>query len=236
MKVFKLILGFVLFFTLGANTTFAQKATRVEGEQSMEALERRAQVRTDNLAKKVEMTESQVNKIKAIYLKYGKKEREVRSIEDKKERGMKIVEIRKAQEKEIKAVMTKEQRIQYEEQMSKKNEQMASMNNKRKAAKKAEEKGKEVPKSAAKGEPMNAEQQAQKKTDNMVGDLGLNREQIDKVQQVNIDYYKGMEEMLNTMEDRTKMSQKKTELENARLASLKEILTDAQYKKLTEKN
>lgn len=222
--------------TLGATVTVAQQTdAKTEKYVPKIDVEKRAQNQTDRLAKEIEMTEKQVEKVKSIYVKYGKKEIEARKIEDKREFAMKVGQIRKDQEKAILDVMTDEQRAAYKDRKAKKAEQYAARKARVEAETRAQEKGSEMQKpKAVKGEPMNAEQNAQRKTDRMVGDLSLTREQIPEVLKINTDYYTQVDEAMKTIEDRTEVAAKVKSLKDARMASLKEILTAEQYKKMTE--
>ncbi len=237
MKVFKSLLSLVLALTLGATVTVAQQTdAKTEKYVPKIDVEKRAQNQTDRLAKEVEMTEKQVEKVKSIYLKYGKKEIEARKIEDKREFATKVSQIRKDQEKAILDVMTDEQRAAYKDKKAKKAEEYAARKKRMEAENRAKEQGKEIAKpKSLKGKPMTAEQNAQRKTDRMVGDLSLTREQIPEVQKIQLDYFTQLDEAMNSIEDRSELSAKVKGLKEAKTASLKKVLTDEQFKKMTEK-
>lgn len=231
MKVLKLILGLVLFLALSTNVTFAQTSSV---KPTPEQIEKRAQQKTDNLAKKVELTEDQVVKVKEIYIKYRNMEVDARQIEDAQKRKEKLVESQKGQEKALRGVMTKEQLAKYDEAKSKRTEEKVAKRKQMEAAKRAEERGQEIPRSPSKGQPLSTEQKAQRQTDKMVVELSLSREQTTKVQAVNVEYYTKLDELIKSESDRTKIKELRDGLRTARLASLKEVLTEQQYKSMTD--
>lgn len=238
MKVFKSLLSLVLALTIGATVAVAQQPdAKPEKIIPNIDIEKRAQNQTDRLAKELEMTEKQVEKVKSIYVKYGKKELEARKIEDKREFAMKVSKIRKDQEKALFDVMTDEQRAAYKDKKAQKAEQYAAKKARVEAETRAKQQGKEMAKSepVKKGEPMTAEQNAQRKTDKMVGDLSLTRDQIPQVQKIQLDYFTQLDEAMTTIEDRSELSAKVKGLKEAKTASLKKVLTEEQFNKMTEK-
>lgn len=236
MKVFKSLLGLVLILTLCTPALMAQQTETKEQLMRPEVnVEQKAQRQTDNLAKKVELTEKQVEKVKNIYIKYGNKEADAKKIEDTKERGQKISKIRMDQEQALKDVMTAEQLAKYQQAKDKKAESMSAKKEQRDVEKRAKEKGTTKQKGEMKGEPFSTEQKAQKKTDRLVEELGLTREQVPQVQKINIDYYTQLDELMKNTEDRTALKDSKNALKETYMASLKNVLTAEQYKKMEEK-
>lgn len=238
MKVFKLILGLGFILALSATTINAQSTPTLDGgDSTAEAVERRAQKQTDNLAKKVELNESQVGKVKDIYIKYGKKEMAARKIEDKKEMSMKMMEIRKGQEEALRGIMNAEQLAKYEEQKAKRSAEMMEKRKKSDAAKRADERAGDSPEKERKPTPApeSLEERAQKKTDKMIEELDLTREQVPQVQEVNMDFYAKMDKKVKGLKDMSKIKEIRQDLNDKRLASLKKILTDEQYQKITNK-
>ena len=139
------------------------------------------------------------------------------------------------QEQALKDVMTKEQLAKYQEAKDKKRESMSAAKEQRDTEKRAKEKGTAPERRELHGEPFTTEQKAQKKTDSLVDELGLTREQVPQVQKINLDYYTQLDQLMKNTEDRSALKASKNALKETYTTSLKAVLTAEQFEKMNEK-
>ncbi|MBP8823689.1 MAG: hypothetical protein KBH07_08600 [Flavobacteriales bacterium] len=81
----------------------------------------------------------------------------------------------------------------------------------------------------------NAEARAEANHERIVKSLGLDQDQTAKVKEINADYRVKLEELKAAREAGTDVSGKRKDLEKARLARYKGVLTPEQYSKLETK-
>lgn len=237
MKLFKSLLGLVLILLLSSSVTFGQDAGKPAMQRPAMDPEVRAQKQTDNLAKKVELTEKQVKEMKKIYTKYNKQRIEAKKLTDMAQRRTKLTNITRDENKAIEEAMTANQLKAYKESRQKRKQELdqkfAAQMKKKEAIERERRTGVKQPVSTDNAEqkksPVN---KAQKTTDEMVKNLGLTREQVPQVMKININFHEGMDKAKSLSNDKEAWTAEVKKLKAAQEGALKKVLTEEQIEKL----
>ena len=208
-----------MILLLSSSVAYSQEKNEKPTQRAPMTTEQRAQRQTDNFVKKNELNEKQAKEVKEIYVKYGEKIKDLKNNAEASTKNKEIGKTRSEQEAELVKVLTKEQLAAYKEKKAKMVE---------KYTKKAEAR-------PAKETMFTPEESAQKRTDNLTKKLELTREQVPQVQKANLDYYTQLDKVNMDREDKNAIKTDKKAVKADYEASLKKILTEAQFTKMNKK-
>jgi hypothetical protein len=219
MKLFKSLLGMAMILLLSSSVAYGQEKNKKPTQRAPLTTEQRAQRQTDNFVKKNELNEKQAKEVKEIYIKYGEKIEGLNKNAEASAKNKEVAMARSKQEAELVKVLTEEQLAAYKEKKAKKVEKYT----KKKAVRPAKE------------TLLTPDQRAQKRTDRLIKKLELTREQVPQVSKANLEYYTALAGVDMEGEDRAAIKAEKKALKADYDASLKKVLTEAQFTKMNEK-
>ncbi|MEO1259278.1 MAG: hypothetical protein AAFZ15_10805 [Bacteroidota bacterium] len=218
MKITKRILPALLLLLIAVFAMHAQRADRQFDPEKM------AEKQTAHMTEKLSLDEQQVEKVKAINLKYAEQAK-VQKEQAEAERATKRAERQKIQEAkkaELKEVLTDEQFAEMEKMQAARAEKV-------KMRKEGRRKGQDNRKS------MSPEDRAAKMTEKMTEQLGLNKDQVTELEKVNLEFAQKRQAIIEkNKEQRAAGKESMQQLKEEQKAAMEKILTPEQMKQLEE--
>jgi hypothetical protein len=229
MKISGKVMMMTLAMVLTVAIAYAQPRGG-DGQRGGDPTER-AKMQTERLTTALELDAKQAEKVEAINLKYAKQQQEMRAAMQKQREtgqeidretvGVKMQEMRTAQEEEVKGVLTPTQI-----------EKLDTIKTERGGKGKPQEKGK----TQAQGGKKDAATRAKQQTQRMTKALELDAKQAKEAEAINLKYAIQLQEMRGAMQkediDKEAMKAKIKSARTAQESEIKGVLTPTQIEKL----